>query len=134
MPDTLHWDTRLEVKIGTETVTPCDALNPQVNTPVQVLHSVEADNVGFVVQPQTFTFTMTVKAIGPVVAKLTDMALQRTKFSVAVAEKRGTDWTFKSIAFNDCFVTSINPGNVMIDGVPTATVNCICLDLIDEAK
>jgi|tagenome__1003787_1003787.scaffolds.fasta_scaffold20719244_3 hypothetical protein len=134
MPDTVHWDTRLEVKLGTDTITPLDSFTPTFNTPVQVLHSVEADNVGFVVQPHTFTFTMTAKAIGSVVATLTALARDRKKFSIGVAEKRGTDWTFKSIAFNDCLITSVNPSNVVIDGVPVATFNCICLDAIEEAK
>jgi hypothetical protein len=134
MPDTYHWDTRLEVKVGTETVAPLDAFTPTINTPVQVLHSVEADNIGYVVQPQTFTFTMTTKAIGTIVAKLTDMARKREKFSIAVSEKKGTDWTFKSIAFNDCLITSVNPSNVVIDGVPVATFNCICLEVVDEGK
>jgi hypothetical protein len=134
MPDTVHWDTRLEVKLGTETITPLDTLVPTLNTPVQPLHSIEADNVGFVIQPQTFSFTMTAKAIGPAVAKLTDMARRGEKFSIAVAERRGTDWTFKSLAFNDCLITSTGPSNVVIDGVPTATFNCICLEVIEEAK
>jgi hypothetical protein len=134
MPDTVHWDTRLEVKVGTETITPLDSFTPTFNTPVQALHSVEADNVGFVVQPHTFTFTMTAKAIGPIVARLTDMARRRTKFAIGVAEKRGIDWTFASIAFNDCFITSVSPSNVVIDGVPTASFNCVCLDVIEKAK
>jgi|SRR3954452_22381649 len=134
MPDTIHWDTRLEVKLGTDTITPLDSFTPTFNTPVQVLHSVEADNIGFVVQPHTFTFTMTVKAIGAIVAKLTNMARDAEKFSIGVAEKQGTDWTFKSIAFNDCLITSANPSNVVIDGVPAATFNCICLDVTDEGK
>lgn len=134
MPDTVHWDTRLEVKVGADTVTPLDSFTPIFNTPVQVLHSVEADNVGFVVQPHTFTFTMTAKAIGPVVARLTDMARKRTKFTIAVTEKRGTDWTFTSIAFNDCFITSVSPSNVVIDGAPAASFNCVCLEVIDKKK
>jgi hypothetical protein len=134
MPDTLHWDTRLEVKLGTETITPLDTLVPTLNTPVQPLHSIEADNVGFVIQPQTFSFTMTAKAIGPAVAKLTDLARRGQKFSIAVAERRGTDWTFKSLAFNDCLITSTGPSNVVVDGVPAATFNCICLEVIEEPK
>jgi len=134
MADGLHWDTRLEVKLGTETVTPVASMTPTFNLPAQVLHSIEADNVAYVVQPQTFTFTMNIQAIGPVVAKLTKMARDRTTFSVAIAEKRGTDWTFKSIAFGRCLVTNLNPSNVVIDGVPTATVTCISLDATEEAK
>jgi hypothetical protein len=133
MPDTLKWDTRLTVMVGTTVVTPIDSFNPTFNTPVQTLHSLEADNVAHVVQPKAFTFTMAVKAIGPVVAKLTDLAVKHTSFSVAVSEASGNDWTFKSIAFNDCYITSA-ANNIVIDGVPTTTFNCICLDLAPTAN
>jgi hypothetical protein len=132
MPDQLHWDTRLEVKVDGDTVSPIDSITPTFNVPIQVLHSVEADNVGYVVQPQTFTFTMTVKAIGPTVAKLTDIARSRTKFNVAIAERKGHDWSFNSIAFSECLITSVNPSNVVIDGVPTASFNCISLGIETE--
>jgi len=128
MPDALKWDTRLTVMVGTTVVTPIDSFNPTFNSPVQTLHSLEADNVAHIVQPKTFTFTMAVKAIGAVVATLTDLALKHTSFTVAVSEASGSDWTFKSVAFNDCYITSV-ANNMVIDGVPTTTFNCICLDL-----
>jgi hypothetical protein len=132
--DKLHWDTRLEVKVGTETVSPIDQLTSTINTPIQVINSIESDNVAYVVQPQTYTFTMTIKAIGPAVAKLTGMARKRELFSVVVSERRGADWTFKSIAYHECLITSVNPGNVAPDGVPTASFNCVSLDVAAEAK
>ena len=132
MPDALKWDSRLTVMVGTTVVTPIDSFNPTFNSPVQVLHSLEADNVAHIVQPKTFTFTMAVKAIGAVVASLTDMAMKHTAFTVAVSEVSGSDWTFKSIAFNDCYITSV-ANNIVIDGVPTTTFNWICLDLTPTA-
>ena len=128
MPDALKWDTRLTVMVGTDVITPIDSFNPTFNSPVQVLHSLEGDNVAHVVQPKTFTFTMAVKAIGSVVATLTTMAINHTPFTVTLSEASGNDWTFKQIAFNDCYITSV-ANNVVIDGVPTTTFNCICLDL-----
>ncbi len=133
MPDNLKWDTRLEVKLGTETISPIDAFTPTFAVPVTVQHSIERDNVAHIVGPHTCTFSMTIKAIGPAVAKLTELALTQTPFSIAVSEKRGADWTFKSMAFNDCYVTSANPGNITIDGVPTATFTCISLDFSEQA-
>ncbi|MEV7738916.1 hypothetical protein AB0O75_43910 [Streptomyces sp. NPDC088921] len=126
MPDGLKWDTRLTVMLDGAPVTPIDSFNPTFHVPVQPLHSLEADNVALVVQPETFTFTMAVKAIGPVVAKLTTMALAHTGFSIGVQEAKGTDWTFKAIAFHDCYITSV-ASTIVIDGVPTTTFNCICL-------
>lgn len=131
MPDALKWDTRLQVSVGSTVITPIDSFNPTFTTSVQPLHSLEADNVAHIVQPKTITFTMAVKAIGPVVAQLTHMARTNTAFSVTLAEASGNDWTFSSIAFSDCYITSV-ASTVVIDGVPTTTFNCICLDAITD--
>ncbi len=124
MPD---WNTRLEVTVGGKTLTPISAFTPTLATPHLVIHSLEADNVGFVRQPITFTFTMTVQAINTVVADLTELALNGTPFDIAVCEKKGTDWAFKSIKFSNCVITSTNPSNVVIDGAPAASFNCAAL-------
>jgi hypothetical protein len=131
MPDSLKWDTRLQVSVGSTVITPIDSFNPTFTTSVQPLHSLEADNVAHIVQPKTITFTMSVKAIGPVVAQLTHMARNHTTFSVTLAENTGNDWSFSSIAFSDCYITSV-ASTVVIDGVPTTTFNCICLDAIAD--
>lgn len=123
MPDPLDWKTRLEITVDGKVVSPIDSFTPTFTTPSTVIHSIEADNIGAVYQPQTATFTMTLKAIGPNVAELTKMALEGTKFNIQVAEKNGTDWSFAKMLFRNCIITSANPSNVVIDGVPTATFN-----------
>jgi hypothetical protein len=123
------WNTRLEVKLGDRTITPIDNFTPTFNSPHTVIHSIEADNVGYVRQPFTFTFTMTVRAIGAAVADLTELAVNGTEFAIAVAERQGTDWAFKSIKFSRCIITSANPSNVVIDGAPSASFNCASLDV-----
>ncbi|MFD3565994.1 hypothetical protein [Streptomyces sp. NPDC058667] len=128
MPE-VKWDTRLTVMLDTAVVTPIDSFTPTFNSPVQPLHSLEADNVAHVVQPKAFTFSMAVKAIGPVVAKLTQMALSHASFKIGVQEASGSDWTFQQVAFSDCFITS-TASTIVIDGVPTTTFNCICLEVI----
>jgi hypothetical protein len=124
MPD---WNTRLEITLGGKPVAPISQFTPTFNTPHQVIHSVGADNLGYVRQPQTFTFTMTVQAIGTTVADLTELAIKGTEFDISVAEKTGTDWSFKALKFTRCVITSANPSNVVIDGVPTASFNCMSL-------
>jgi len=124
MPD---WNTRLEIKLGTATIAPISAFTPTFNVPHTVIHSIDSDNVGYVRQPVTFTFTMTVQAIGTVVADLTELAINGTEFEIAVTEKQGTDWTFKSIKFKRVVITSTNPSNVVIDGAPSASFNCAAL-------
>ncbi|GAB2686933.1 hypothetical protein [Nocardia thraciensis] len=124
MPD---WNTRLEITLGGKQVSPISQFTPTFSTPHTVLHSVGDDNLGYVRQPQTFTFTMTVQAIGTVVADLTELAVNGREFDIAVTEKAGSDWSFKALKFTRCVITSANPSNVVIDGVPAATFNCMSL-------
>ena len=123
------WNTRLEVKLGDATITPISTFTPTFNVPHTVLHSIEADNTGFVRQPFTFTFTIGVPAVAAAVADLTEIAANGTEFQIVVAEKKGTDWAFNAIKFARCVVTSANPSNVVIDGVPQATFNCLALSV-----
>src|SRR5215510_14427437 len=127
MADPLNWKTRLEVTADGKVISAIDSFTPTFNTQTTPIHSIEADNIGAIFHPQTATFTMTLKAIGPNVADLTKFAIQGTKFDISVAEKKGTDWTFKKMLFRDCLITSANPSNGVVDGVPAATFNGIIL-------
>ena len=127
------WNTRLEVRLGDATISPISTFSPTFNVPHTVLHSIEADNVGFVRQPFTFTFTMGVPAVAKAVADLTQLATDGTEFQIVVAEKKGTDWSFNALKFARCVVTSANPSNVVIDGVPQASFTCMALSVGVEA-
>jgi hypothetical protein len=127
------WNTRLEVRLGDATITPISTFSPTFNVPHTVLHSIEADNVGFVRQPFTFTFTMGVPAVARAVADLTQLATDGTEFQIVVAEKKGTDWAFNALKFARCVVTSANPSNVVIEGVPQASFTCMALSVGIEA-
>jgi len=130
MPD---WNTRLEVKLGTTTITPITSFSPTFSVPHTVQHSLEADNVAVVRQPVTITFTMAVPAIATAVADLTELALTGQEFEIAVSEATGDDWAFKSLKFSRCLVTSATPSNVVIDGVPQANFTCMALSVGIEA-
>ncbi|HKE56086.1 MAG TPA: hypothetical protein VKB46_05270 [Pyrinomonadaceae bacterium] len=127
MADPLNWKTRLEVRANGKVISAIDSFTPTFNTQTTPIHSIEADNIGAIFHPQTATFTITLKAIGPAVAELTKFAISGTKFDISVAENRGSDWTFKKMLFRDCLITSANPSNVVIDGAPAATFNGIIL-------
>ncbi|GLY16384.1 hypothetical protein LWF15_29895 [Kineosporia rhizophila] len=126
------WNTRLEVKLGDKTITPISNFSPTFNVPHTVVHSLEADSTGYVRQPFTVTFTMTVPAVAEAVADLTELAVNGTEFSVSVAEKTGDDWAFKSLKFARCVVTSATPSNITIDGVPQANFSCMALTVSVE--
>jgi hypothetical protein len=130
----LNWNTKLAVMVQTSTggnmlVTPIESFSPTLNVGHRVQHSLEADNVGIVTQAQTFTFTMTVRAVGAVVLTLTKMATSGTPFSIVLTEQSGpgNEWAFTSIAFSSCYFTSISPSNVTLDDSPTATLSGVCL-------
>ena len=129
MAGTLNWNTKLAVMVNNVLVSPIESFSPTLNVAHRVQHSLEADNVGIVLQAQTFTFTMTVRAIGASVATLTALALAGTQFSIVLTEQVGSDWTFKSIAFNICYFTSVAPSNISMDDSPTATFSGVCLDV-----
>lgn len=127
MPDPLNWQTRLEVSVSGKPISAIDSFTPTFTTQMTPIHSIEADNIGAISHPQTATFTMALKAIGPAVADLTKLALEGKRFDIQVAEKKGEDWTFKKMLFRDCLITSANPSNVVIDGAPAANFNGIIL-------
>ncbi|MBD0708193.1 MULTISPECIES: hypothetical protein [unclassified Streptomyces] len=123
------WNTRLEVKLGARTITPITNFSPSFNVPHTVIHSLEADGVGYVRQPFTFTFTLTIPAVASAVADLTELAVNGTEFSIAVAEKKGTDWAFSALKFSRCVVSAAQPSTVTVDGVPQANFTCMALNV-----
>lgn len=127
------WNTRLEVKLGTTTISPITSISPTFAVPHTVLHSIESDNVGVIRQPVTITFAMAIPAVATAVADLTELALKGTEFEIAVTEKEGDDWAFKALKFSRCLVTSATPSNVVIDGVPQANFTCMALGINIEA-
>ena len=129
MATQLNWNTKLAVMVDGQLVSPIESFSPTLNVGHRVQHSLEADNVGIVTQAQTFTFTMTIRAVGATVATLTKLAIDGTAFAIVLTEQTGKDWTFKSIAFNDCYFTSVSPSNVTLDDSPTATFSGVCLDV-----
>ncbi|GAA4878610.1 hypothetical protein [Actinomycetospora straminea] len=127
MPD---WNTRLAVYIddADDPLTPIDAFSPSFALNAEPLHSIEQTHLGVVYAPQTITFSMTVRAIGDAVAKLTTIALQRKRFKVAL-EFQGdrSDWAFDSIVLSDCIITSASPSPATISGAPAATFSGMSL-------
>ncbi|MEU8761577.1 hypothetical protein [Streptomyces sp. NPDC048659] len=123
------WNTRLEVKLAGRTISPITNFSPSFNVPHTVIHSLEADGVGFVRQPFTFTFTMTIPAIASAVADLTELAVNGAEFAIAVAEKRGDDWAFSALKFSRCVVSAAQPSTITVDGVPQATFTCMALNV-----
>ena len=95
MPDALKWDTRLTVMVGAKLVTPIDSFNPTFTSPVQPLHSLEADNVAHIVQPQDLHLHdggQGHRSGGGHSSRT--WPVRTPSFSVACRRTTGKDWTF----------------------------------------
>jgi hypothetical protein len=137
MPD---WkNTRLAVSYTDEDgnnvqVTPIDAYTPTFSLNAEVLHSLEQTHMGVIFTPQSISFSMTVKAIGDAVGRLTILAMQAKRFDITIQENDGNDWSFKSIVLSDCIITSASPSPASISGAPAATFSGFSLTAKADPK
>jgi hypothetical protein len=123
MPD---WNTRLVVQVTSDgatppDITPIDQFTPTFSIPAEALHSVEKTHIGVVYAPKSITFSLTVRAIGGAVGRLTKLALNGDRFNVLLQQQEGNDWSFSSIVLTDCIITSAQPGAATVSGAPSAT-------------
>lgn len=129
MPD---WNTRLVVQVTNDggvppEITPIDQFTPTFSVPAEALHSIERTHVGVIYGTKSITFSVTVRAIGGAVGRLTKLALNGTRFDVLVQQQEGNDWSFSSIVLTNCIITSAQPGAVTVAGAPSATFSGISL-------
>jgi hypothetical protein len=134
------WDTRLAVSYTDEDgnqaeISPIDTFSPSFSLNAEALHSLEATHIGVIYSPQAMSFSMTVKAIGDIAAKLTALALGQKRFDIVLQEAEGgTDWAFKSVVMPDCIITSATPTAATVSGAPTATFSGFSLSAKAEPK
>jgi hypothetical protein len=133
-----EWRTRLAVTMTvgeTEVpITPIDTFTPSFSMNVEPLHSVEASHIGAIYSPPTINFSMTVKAIGDVVGRLTKLALDGSTFDISLGESTGSDWTFDSFVLRNCLITSASPSTVTVTGAPSATFSGFSLEASLDPK
>lgn len=138
MADNLDWRTRLAVSFTengkTIEITPIDSFSPSFSLSIEPIHSIERTHVGAVFSPQSITFSITVKAIGDVAARLTALAMQGRRFDITLQEKVGDDWAFESVVLGDCMITSAMPTSASPTGAPTATFSGFSMHATTEAK
>ena len=137
MPD---WNTRLVVSYTDDQgnsveITPIDAFTPSFALNAEPLHSIEETHIGVIYTPEALSFSLTVKAIGDVAAKLTVLALDGRRFAVELHEQDGgDDWSFKSVVMSDCVITSATPTAATVSGAPAATFSGFSLGASAEPK
>ena len=142
-----NWSSRLEVQVAAAddnnfvTLTPITSFTTTFASSVTQIHSIEADNVGVIIKPQTMTFTMTVPAIGPDdashnnAASLYKLAIDGKPFNVQLTVANGNDWAFSQLIYRNCFITAASASNVnvgttsgLLDTTPVATFSGIVTD------
>lgn len=134
------WNTRLAVTYTdgagkTVNITPIDSFTPSFSLSAEVLHSIEATHIGVIYNPQSISFSMSVKAIGDVAAKLTSLALEGKRFDITLLESDGgSDWSFQKVVMKDCVITSATPTTATISGAPSATFSGFGLGASSEPK
>jgi hypothetical protein len=126
------WKSRLVVKYtdasGQATLTPIDSFTPSFALNAEVMHSVEDTHVGVIYNPQSISFSLSVKAIGDAAARLTALALQGKRFEILLQEQDGgTDWSFRTVVMSECIITSATPSTATISGAPAATFSGFAL-------
>lgn len=121
----MDWNTRLVVQFtddaGDHTISPIDSFSPSFSLGAEPIHSIEQTHIGVIFSPKSMNFSITVKAIGDVVARLTQLALNGTRFNIALLESDGNDWSFTSVVMTDCIISSCSPTNASPSGAPGAT-------------
>jgi hypothetical protein len=131
-------DTRLVVtyEVGSQSaeISPIDSFTPTFALNAEVIHSIERRHCGVVYSPQAISFSMTVKAIGDVAAKLTVLAMNGTPFDVILKEKVGDDWAFLNVVMSRSIITSATPTAATPAGAPTATLSGFSLGAGVEAN
>jgi hypothetical protein len=134
------WKTRLAVSYHDSNgganveISPIDSFTPSFSLSAEVLHSIEKTHIGVVYSPQAISFSMTVKAIGDVAGRLTELALKGRRFNIVLQEGSGSDWSFKSVVLNDCIITSATPTSATISGSPAATFSGVSLGAVADTK
>jgi hypothetical protein len=138
MPD---WtvSTRLAVSYTDEDgktvdVTPIDQFVPSFSLNAEPLHSLEQTHIGVIYSPQAMSFSLTVRAIGDVAAKLTALALQGKRFDITLQTDSSGVWAFDSIVMSQCIITSATPTSAVISGAPTATFSGFSLGAKAESS
>jgi hypothetical protein len=123
-------NSRLAVVVDGDTshpLTPIDSFSPTFSLNTEVVHSIEATHIGWIANPDSFTFSLSVKAIGGAAAKLTVLALNGTEFSIGLYKQAGStnEWDFTNIILTKCLITSATPSNATVSGAPVATFSGI---------
>ena len=94
IPPPITWsNTRLAIILNGDTdnpISPIDSFTPTFALNTEVVHSIQGTHLGYIANPDAYTFTMSVKAIGDSAAKLMRLAMDGTEFEIGIYEMAGS--------------------------------------------
>lgn len=132
------WSSRLAIQFikadGTvSTITPIDSFTPNVETPHEIIDSIDQDNVCYSKKNQRFTFDFTVKGLNQAVMREMFAAqLKGEKFTLGMvnATPSKNEWVWDSVKMLNCVFTKGSPSEVTNDGgVPVMTFSGMALGI-----
>lgn len=135
----VDWSTRLGLKLvktsGQESqLTPIDTFSPKIETPHDIIDSIDAENVGFSKKNRRFSFDFTVKAANmQVFRELYAYAINGGRFDISMynVHPEKNEWVFDSMKYKNCRFVSVTPSDVTNDGgIPTMNFSAICLNVV----
>lgn len=138
MVDTTTWNSRLAVSFtadgGSKTlVQPIDSFTPKIDTPHDVIDSIDKENIGYESKSRRFTFDFTARAVNTQIMRLMiSTAFKQGSFEIIVEQQDpiSDEWAFDNIAFKDCRFTSVSPSDLTNDGsAPTTSFSGMCLEI-----
>ncbi len=136
----VNWNTRLGIKFiktnGQEsTITPIDSFSPKIETPHDIIDSVEGENIGFSAKNRRFSFDFTVKSANvAVMREMYAAAINKNGFDIGMVNVHSdthNEWVWDTVKFKDCRFTNVSPSDVTNDGgIPSMTFSGICRNVV----
>lgn len=134
MSEQMFYNSQLAI-LADGVLIPIHSFDRTIETPEERIHHIHRANNGSFSKPTEIGITFKLYEIGKgkEAYKMLLFQLNRTTFSVVMAEHNGHDWTFNSIGFEKCKITKTET-NYKSDGPPEITITAICLEFsVDNA-
>jgi hypothetical protein len=132
------WNSRLLVTFtptgsSSAPITPINNFNATIQTPHDVIDSVDGDNLGYSVGNKRLNLDFEVTALNKAIFReIVKCAVKGAEFSISIGYASGAsaDWYVDTILFDRCVITDTTPINISNDGkAPTMKITGIALNV-----
>jgi hypothetical protein len=132
------WNSRLLVTFTPTNssgaiISPINNFNATVQTPHDIIDSIDGDNLGYSVGNRRINLDFEVTALNKVVfRRIVECAIKGAEFSITLGHPTGAsaDWFVDTIVFDRCVVTDTTPVTISNDGkAPTMKITAVALNV-----